>query len=286
MSIMITGASGQLGSLVVERLLSAGVPAGGLVATGRDVSRLEPLAARGVRTMSLDLADEELLRTALLGVDRLLLVSTTTVGERFAHHRRAIDAARASGVGRLVYTSTVNADTARMRLADEHRRTEEHLRESGVPFTILRNGWYLENYTSQLPAIREQGTLWGAAADGRVSGAARSDLAEAAAAVLTGDGHEGRTYELGGEAFTLTQLAATMSEQLGTPVTYRDLPVDEYAAALAHAGLPAELAEVLADADAGLARGELHTASDDLARLIGRAPTTPAQAIRAALGQG
>lgn len=286
MSVVITGATGHLGRLVVERLLDTGTPAGDIIATGRDAAKLEQVAARGVSTHRLDFADPAQLEAALAGADRLLLVSTTTAGERFDNHRRAIDAARASGVKRLVYTSTLNADTARMRLAEEHRRTEEYLRESEVPFIILRNGWYLENYTGQLPLIRLHGVLLGSARDGAVSGASRRDLADAAAVVLTQDGHEGSTYELGGEPFTLSDLAATISEELGTQIAYQDLPVDAYAEALIGAGLPADLAKILADADAGLARGELYTDSDDLPRLIGRAATTYRDAVRAALAHG
>jgi NAD(P)H dehydrogenase (quinone) len=284
MSVVITGASGHLGRLAVESLLDAGTPAEDIIATGRDLAKLEQVAARGVTTRRVDFADPAAqLEAAFAGADRLLLVSTTTVGERFANHRRAIDAARAGGVKQLVYTSALNAATARMRLAEEHRRTEEYLRESEVPFVILRNGWYLENYTGQLPAIRQHGVLLGSARDGAVSAASRRDYADAAAVVLTQSGHEGATYELGGEPFTLSELAVTIGEELGTQIDYRDLPVAAYADALTGAGLPADLAAVLADADAGLARGELYTESDDLPRLIGRAATTRRDAVRAAL---
>ncbi|OHV31351.1 MULTISPECIES: SDR family oxidoreductase [Pseudofrankia] len=285
MSLVITGATGQLGRLVIDQLLAAGVPAGQLVATGRDAGRLSALTARtGVTTRRADFADPASLAEAFHGVERLLLVSTTTVGHRFDNHRRAIDAAVAAGGSLVAYTSVLNAGAARTRLAAEHHSTEQYLRAGAIPFVILRNGWYLENYTDQLPAIRQHGVLLGAAGNGRVSAAGRVDYAAAAAAVLTGDGHAGATYELGGAAFTLTELAASFSEVLGTPIAYRDLPTDGYAAALAGAGLPAELADVLADADAGLARGELFTDRHDLRDLIGRSPTTRLRAIHAAAG--
>ncbi|MEX5634016.1 SDR family oxidoreductase [Parafrankia sp. FMc2] len=291
MSIVITGATGHLGRLVVDRLIDLGQPAGRIVATGRDTSRLAALAQRtGVETRRADFADPTGLTDAFAGVEQLLLVSTTTVGQRFDQHRQAIDAAIAAGATLIVYTSILNADTSRILLADEHRRTEEYLRASGAPHVILRNGWYLENYTDQLPVIRQHGVLPGSAGDGRVSVASRRDYADAAAAVLTSDAPTGGgpvhvTYELGGEAFTLTELAATLSEVLGTTITYQDLPVDDYVALLTSVGLPAEMATVLADADAGLSRGELHTTSDDLAKLIGRPPTTRDQAIRDAVAQ-
>jgi NAD(P)H dehydrogenase (quinone) len=220
MSIIITGATGNLGRLVVDHLLANGTPAAGIIATGRDIARLEPLAALGVTTRRADFADPTQLEVAFAGADRLLLVSATDVDERFDNHRRAIDAARTAGVKQLVYVSMVNASTAGNRLAAEHLRTEEYLRTSGVPFVILRNGWYLENYTQQLPQITQNGALVGSARDGRVSGASRQDYAAAAAAVLTQDGHTGATYELGGEPFTLSELAATISSELGSTITY------------------------------------------------------------------
>ena len=215
-------------------------------------------------------------------------MSTTTVGERFDNARNAIDAVARVGVSRVVYTSIVNAATARMALADEHRRTEDYLRGNGVPFVVLRNGWYLENYTDQLPAITRYHALLGSARDGLVSAASRRDYAAAAVAVLTQDGHLGATYELGGTPFTLTELAATISDVLGTHIAYRDMPVTDYTATLTAAGLPAEMAAAVADADAGLARGELFTASDDLlftasddlVTLIGRPATTAREAIQ------
>ena len=182
----------------------------------------------------------------------------------------------------IVYTSIVNASTAQMTLADAHRRTEDYLRDSGSAFVILRNGWYLENYTDQLPMITRYHALLGSAHDGLVSAASRRDYAAAAAAVLTQDGHLGATYELGGTPFTLTELAATISDVLGTHIAYQDMSVADYTSALTAAGLPPEMAAAVADADAGLARGELFTASDDLVKLIGRPATTAREAVRSA----
>ncbi|HEV2633999.1 MAG TPA: NAD(P)H-binding protein [Actinocrinis sp.] len=277
---VITGASGHLGRLVVDQLLAAGTPPAQIVATGRDVGRLAGLAHDGVAVRRADFADPSTLDEAFAGAEAMVLVSTTTVGERFDNHRSAIDAARRAGVSRIVYTSIVNASTARMTLADEHRRTEEYLRESGSAFVILRNGWYLENYTDQLPMITKYHALLGSARDGLVSAASRRDYAAAAAAVLAQDGHLGATYELGGTPFTLTELAATISEVLGTHITYQDMSVADYAGALTAAGLPPQMAAAVADADAGLARGELFTASDDLVKLIGRPATTAREAVQ------
>lgn len=282
MSTVITGASGHLGRLIVDQLLTAGTPPEQIVATGRDTGKLDDLARNGVVVRRADFADPGTLDDAFAGADAMVLVSTTKVGERFDNARNAIDAARRAGVSRIVYTSILNAPTARMVLADEHRRTEEYLRAGGLPFVILRNGWYLENYTDQLPMIAQYHALLGSAHDGRVSAVGRRDLAAAAATVLTQAGHIGATYELGGTPFTLTELAATFSDVLGTHIAYRDMPVADYTATLTGAGLPPEMAAAVADADAGLARGELFTDRDDLVKLIGRPATTAYEAVRSA----
>ncbi|MCU1526325.1 MAG: epimerase [Frondihabitans sp.] len=286
MSIVVTGATGQLGRLAIAELLSAGVSPEQIVATGRDRAKLASVAEEfGVQIRHADFADSATLGPAFAGADKLLLISTTDVGLRIGNHQRAIDAAREAGVGLIVYTSTLNAETATMRLAEEHRLTESYLTRSGVPFVILRNGWYLERYTDQLSSVLEHGTLVGGTGNGLVAAATRRDYAAAAAAVLTQDGHTGSIYDLGGEPFTLTQIAATISEVSGVPVTSTNLSVDDYAAALASEGLPEDLALVLADADAGIERGELHTDSDDLKNLIGRAPTTARELVRQTLAE-
>jgi NAD(P)H dehydrogenase (quinone) len=280
MSTVVTGASGHLGRLVVDQLLAAGTPPAQIVATGRDVDKLADLAQNGVTVRRADFADPSTLDEAFAGAEALVLVSTTTVGGRFDNARNAIDAARRVGVSRIVYTSIVNASTAHLTLAAAHRRTEDYLRESGSAFVILRNGWYLENYTDQLPMITQYHALLGSAHDGLVSAASRGDLAAAAVAVLTQDGHLGATYELGGTPFTLTELAATISDVLGTHIAYQDMSVADYTGTLTAAGLPPEMAAAVADADAGLARGELFTESDDLVKLIGRPATTAHEAFQ------
>ncbi|MET7486801.1 SDR family oxidoreductase [Streptomyces sp. NPDC005538] len=284
MSIVVTGATGQLGRLAVEALLRRGVPASQIVATGRDTSRIKDLADRGVVVRRADFADSNSLTAAFAGVDKLLLISTTTVGERLGNHRRAIDAALAAGVSLVAYTSMPHADTATTILAATHRATEEYLRERNVPSVLLRNSWYLENYTAQLPVVLQHGTVTGATGQGRISAAARADYAEAAAAVLTTEGHVGEVYELGGdEAFTLAEFAAAISAATGKQISYTDLPADELVQVLTGAGLPAELANVLTDADLGMSRDELFTDSGDLSRLTDRPTTSLANAIADAL---
>jgi NAD(P)H dehydrogenase (quinone) len=284
MSVVITGATGHLGHLVVESLLEQGVPAQDITAAGRDTTKVKDLADRGVGIRAIDYNEPDTLRAAFRGADKVLLVSASELGQRRTQHRNAIDAARHAGVGLLAYTSIANADSTTMRLAEEHKATETALRASGLPFVLLRNSWYIENYTAQLGTILEHGALLGSAGDGRVSAATRADYAAAAAAVLVAGRQAGRVYELGGDqAFTLTELAAEISARTGRDISYRDLPAQEYTRALVGAGLPGPVAEILADSDRGLSRGDLFVNSGDLRRLTGRPATTLRDAIAAAL---
>jgi len=283
MTIAITGATGQLGRLVVEALLERGVPAGDIVATGRDISRINDLAAQGPQVRRADYDDPTSLDEAFAGADRVLLISGSDIGQRVAQHRNVIDAATRAGVDLLAYTSIANADHTSLTLAADHQETEKAVAGSGLPYALLRNSWYLENYTEQLSVYLQHGAVLGSAGDGRVSAATRADFAEAAAAVLVGENPAGAVYELGGdESFTLTDLAAAISRVTGRPVTYQDLPVADYTRALVGAGLPEPYAAVLADSDLGLGRGDLHVVSGDLARLIDRPTTSLDEALHQA----
>ncbi|MBB5914282.1 NAD(P)H dehydrogenase (quinone) [Nocardia transvalensis] len=284
MTVAVTGASGQLGRLVVEALLRR--EAGPVVAIVRDPSKVADLAERGVDVRQASYDDAEALDRALTGVDRVLLVSGNEFGARVDQHATVIRAAERAGVELLAYTSIPRATENSMILAQEHRGTEAVLAESAVPHAILRNGWYWENYASALAPAVDSGVLSGAAGEGRVAGAARADYAEAAAAVLTTDGHAGQVYELGGDQrLTYADLAQVLSEVSGKPVRYQDLPQAEYASALEKAGLPADYAQVLADADTGVRGGLLDVTSGDLQKLIGRASTPVTEVFSAALGK-
>lgn len=273
--IAVTGATGNLGRLVVNDLLDRGIAPSEIVAAVRSPQKAADLAERGVDVREADYTKPETLTSAFTGVDRLLLISSSAVGQRVEQHRNVVDAAEANDVGLFAYTSMLRADTSPMQLATEHVATEEYLQASDLSFTLLRNGWYIENYTEQLDQVFDRGAFLGCASEGRISGAPRTDYAAAAAEVLTGEGHEGEIYELGGdEAFTMEELAAEVSHQSGTEVVYRDLPSNEYERALVEAGVPEAYAAVLVDSDRGIAEGHLYTESDDLHRLIGR-PTTP-----------
>jgi len=277
MTIVVTGATGHFGRLVVESLLAKGVPADQIVATGRNVDKIANL---GVTVKRAAYEDPASLREAFAGAEKVLLVSGTQFGSRVQQHANAIQAAKEAGVALIVYTSAPKADTTDMRLAEEHLATERVLAASGVPYVILRNSWYLENYNLEQALAHG---LFGAAGDGKIAGAPRADYAEAAAAVLTGEGHEGMVYELGGEAFTLAELAAEISRQSGAEVSYTDLGEQKYAEMLIGVGVPEAGAAILADSDRAASRGALFVEPTHLEQLLGRPVTPLATAIRNAL---
>ncbi|TDV56807.1 NAD(P)H dehydrogenase (quinone) [Pseudomonas graminis] len=273
--IVITGASGQLGRLVIGKLLET-VPASQIVAAARDPEKVADLAARGVQVRQADYSQPDTLDRAFAGAEKLLLISSSEVGHRLAQHQAVIDAAKRAGVKLLGYTSVLHADTSALGLAEEHKQTEAALLQSGVPAVVLRNGWYHENYTAGVAHAVANGAHYGSAGEGRISSAARADYAAAAAVVLTStDDQAGKVYELAGdEAYTLKEFAAEIARQSDKSVVYTDLPEAAYKAALLQAGLPEFVAELLANSDAAAAKGALFDDSRQLSRLIGR-PTTP-----------
>jgi NAD(P)H dehydrogenase (quinone) len=277
MSIVVTGATGHLGRLAIEALRAKGVPATDIVGVGRQVDKIADL---GIEARQASYEDLDSLKAAFAGADRLLFISGSETGRRVAQHRNVVDAAIDAGVGLVAYTSIPKADTSDMLLAAEHRATEQMIIDSGLPHAFLRNGWYIENYNVD-QAIANG--LFGASGEGRISAATRADLAEAAAAVIAGEGHEGKVYELGGEPFTMTELAAEISRQSGKPVTYTDLDPAKYAELLVSVGLPEQFAAILADSDRAAAAGALYVPRTDLENLLGRPVTSLATAIRTAL---
>ncbi|WP_420035042.1 SDR family oxidoreductase [Streptomyces sp. cg28] len=284
MSLVVTGATGHLGRLVVEGLLAAGVPAGDIAAVVRSQEKGAELAARGVELRIADYSAPATLKGAFRAGDRVLFVSGSEVGQRVAQHRAVIDAAKEAGVALLAYTGVLGGPDADFALADEHKVTEQAILDSGLPYTFLRNGWYHENYTQNLAPVLEHGAVVASAGEGRVASASRADYAAAAVAVLTGEGHENRAYELSGDtAWSLAEYAAEVARQSGKDVAYRNVTPEQNREVLVGAGLPAPFADILVDVDAAIAKGLLARGDGDLARLIGR-PTTPvADAIAEAL---
>lgn len=279
MTIAVTGATGQLGRIVIEKLKSQTKEQ--IIALVRSPEKAADL---GVEVRRADYEDEASLDAALKGVDTLLLISSSEVGKRAAQHYNVIEAAKKNGVKRIVYTSLLRADTSPLSLAAEHAETEKQLKASGIPYTILRNGWYTENYTGSLDGAVASGALIGSAGEGRIASAARADYADAAVAVLTTPGHDGKTYELAGDdSFSLAELAAEVSKQTGKPIAYTDMPQADYARTLEGFGLPAGLSAAIAGWDAAAGKGALFDDGRALSKLIGR-PTTPfAQTVKAAL---
>jgi len=270
----ITGASGQLGRLVIEELFTY-VEADKLVAVVRNPAKVADLVQSGVQVRAADYNDLTALTEAFVGVEKLLLISSSEVGQRVAQHRQVIEAAKQAGVKLIAYTSLLHATDSPLALAAEHIATEQLLADSGVPFVLLRNGWYTENYLASLPPALEHGVFIGSAGEGKISAAPRADYAAAAAKVLTLDNQGGKVYELAGdEAWTLAELAAEVAQQTSTALRYQNLSEADFQAALLNAGLSEGLAGVLADSDTGASKGGLFDDKCQLSQLIGR-PTVP-----------
>jgi NAD(P)H dehydrogenase (quinone) len=281
--IAITGATGQLGRLVIDQLLKK-IPSAQVVALVRNPSKAGDLQAKGVQIRQADYNQSDSLEAALEGVDKLLLISSSEVGQRFNQHRNVINAAKNAGVTLLVYTSILNAEHSIMDIAVEHKETEKLIKASGIPFVFLRNGWYTENYTVGIPSALQFNAMIGSAGEGKISLAARADYAAAAVEVLVRENQAGKIYELAGDrSYTLAEFAAELSAQTGKQIPYNNLPATEYKTLLQGAGLPDWLAELLASSDASAAKGSLFNDSHQLSQLIGRATTPLAESIKSAL---
>lgn len=281
--IAITGATGQLGQYVIENLLKT-VPASQIVAIVRNPAKATALSQQGITVRQADYRDEAAFTQALQGVDKLLLISSSEVGQRATQHRNVINAAKAAKVKFIAYTSLLHADRSPLALHVEHVDTEKMLADSGIAYALLRNGWYTENYLASAPAALEHGVFIGAAGEGKIASATRADYAAAAARVISTEGHAGHVYELAGDdSWTLSQLAAELSKQSGKPVVYQNLSEADFAAALKGVGLPAGLADMLADSDTGASKGGLFDDSRTLSKLIGRPTTSLAESVNGIL---
>lgn len=284
MKLGVTGATGQLGRLVVQQLLKTCGPED-IVAIVRNPAKAADLAAEGIEVRNADYEDRPALDAAVAGLDKVLLISSSEVGKRFPQHKNVVDAAKAAGVKQIVYTSAPKATTSTLILAPEHKATEEYLAGSGLDYTVLRNNWYTENYANSVRAARESGELVAAVGSGRVASAERADYAEAAAAVLTGEGHEGKVYELtGDQAWDFDELAAAIAQAAGCTCAYKPVSVDELKAALMAAGLDEGTAGFVAALDANIAEGALEEATGDLRQLIGRSGTPLQETVKKLMG--
>lgn len=282
--IVITGATGKLGQHVIASLLKS-VPASSIIAAVRNPAKAQDLAAKGVQVRQADYSDGASLDAAFKGATKILLISSSEVGQRAQQHQNVVDAAKRAGVSLLAYTSVLRADTSPLGLAAEHVITEAAIRASGLPYSFLRNGWYLENHTEHLAPVLEHGVVLGAAQDGRFSSAARLDYAAAAAAVLVADQPQA-IYELAGDhGFTLAEYAAEVARQSGKAIVYKAMPQADFKAALVSVGVPEGFADLLADSDAGAAKGGLEDNGRQLSALIGRPTTSLFEAVKAALGK-
>ncbi len=279
--IALTGATGQLGQFVVAELLKTVAPSD-IIAIVRNPAKAEALAQQGVLVRQADYGDQAAVTQALAGVDQLLLISSSEVGQRAAQHRNVINAAKAAGVKFIAYTSLLHADTSPLGLHVEHVETEKMLADSAIPYALLRNGWYSENYLASAPAALAHGVFIGAAGDGKIASATRADYAAAAARVISEEGHAGKIYELAGDsAWTLSDLAALLSKASGKKVVYQNLSEADFAAALQGAGLPEVFANLLADSDIGASKGGLFDDSLTLSKLIGRPTTSIEESVNA-----
>jgi len=273
MKIAVTGATGQLGQLVVNGLLEKGTSIK-VIAVVRDEKKALPLVKRGAEVRVAHYGDPAALKAAFSGVDRLLLISSSEVGQRIEQHKNVINAAKAAGVKHIVYTSAPRATTTTLIIAPEHKATEENILQSGMEYTILRNNWYTENYKDQVETASKTGTIVSAAGAGRVASATRADFAAGAVAVLLGTGHEGKIYELGGDyAWDYNELAETIGEIIGKPVVYKAVDAGTLIDILKSAGLDEGMAGFIAALDGNIAKGALSEVTGELSRLIGR-PTT------------
>jgi NAD(P)H dehydrogenase (quinone) len=280
MKIAVTGATGQLGQIVVEKLKTR-TAVESIVGLVRTPSKANAL---GVEVREFDYSQTASHANSLEGIDTLLLISSNEIGKRASQHRNVIESARQAGVKWIVYTSLLHADTSTLSLAGEHYETEKALKESGIPYTILRNGWYTENYTNSIPGALAGGAFLGSAGDGKISSAARVDYAEAAAVILTSSGHQGKTYELAGDkAYTLADLAKELSVQTGKDIPYKNLPETEYATILKSFGIPDGYAFAFASWDVSVSKGDLFDDSLTLSKLIGQPTTSLSKTIEKTL---
>ncbi len=280
MKYAVTGSTGNFGTLAIQSLLAQGIAPSSITAIARDEAKAKDFKAKGLTVRIANYGDKASLESALEGVDGLLLVSGSEVGQRAAQHHNVIEAAKAAGVKRIAYTSITQASTSKNPLAPEHKATEEELKSSGIEYTILRNNWYLENFAGDIAGAKQSGVIAAAVKTGKVGSALRREYAEAAVKALVGEGHAGKTYELGGTPWSFTEFAEALSTVIGRPVRFQTITEEEKKAALVGFGLPDGMAGFYAALDTSIEEGTLSYHSGDLAKLLGREPASLVEGIR------
>lgn len=273
--LLLTGASGQLGRLVLDQLLAKGVAPADIIATTRDVSKLADYAAKGIEVRKADFNDPASIADAFKGATRLALISTDTIGQRLQQHRNAIAAAKAAGVQHIIYTSMPNPHPdSKITFAAEHRGTEEAIKASGLSYTILRNAWYQENLFLSLPQVLASGHWYTSTGDGKMNYLARADCAAALAAVLASDNTESKVYTLtGGEKLTTADIAALASDVLGKKIEVIQLTDEQLAAGMQQHGVPDFMIPFIIGFEANTRVGDADIQTDDVEKLMGRKPT-------------
>ena len=274
MKLLVTGATGKFGTKVVETLLKT-VPASQLAVSVRNPEKAEELRARGVEVRQGDFDHPETLDAAFAGVDRLLLVSADGDNEtRIRQHANAVAAAERAGVGFIAYTSLANAQESQNLFAPTHQATEEAILKTGIPYSFLRNNWYLENEISSIQGVLAGAPWVTSAENGKVGWALQQDYAEAAAAVLSGKGHENTIYELSGKVLTQEEIAAALGSVLGKEITVQQVDDATYADIMQAAGVPDFVIPILVEIQRSIRVGSLDVESNDFEKLLGR-PATP-----------
>ncbi|WP_462413659.1 SDR family oxidoreductase [Neobacillus sp. Marseille-QA0830] len=284
MKILVTGATGKLGSKVVETLLKS-IPASDLAVSVRNPEKAEGLRARGVEVRKGDFDRPETLDTAFAGIDSLLIISADGDNEtRIRQHTDAVKAAERAGVKFIAYTSLANATESKNLMAPPHVATEAAIKKTGIPYSFLRNNWYLENEIGSI-----QGAIAGApwvtsAVEGKVGWALQQDYADAAAAVLVGNGHENTVYELSGPLLTQEELASALGSVLGKEIPVQQVSDEQYAEIMKGLGVPDFAIPIVVGIQESIRNGSLDVESNDFEKVLGR-PVTPINEAMAQLVQ-
>ncbi len=284
-TLLVTGATGQLGKLVLDQLLASGVAPSRIIATSRDTAKLADYIARGVQARVADFDDPASLDQAFAGADRILIISTDALdqpGKRLKQHLAAVAAAKKAGAKHIVYTSMPSPETSVIPFAPDHLGTENAIKATGIPYTILRNGWYMENLFMALPHALETGQWYSSSGEGRLAHIARADAAKAAAAALASSTGESHTYTLtGGELRSTDEIAALVAKATGKPLNVVHISDEALAGGLKSAGLPDFLIPIVVSFDANTRGGHIDMVTSDVTALTGATPVTLATFLEA-----